>query len=78
MFRTFFLLLLWIINTLSFIDDCTRVSWVYLLECTNDILYVIPLFSEMIEFVKVFHFDNGREFVNQFLANLFQENGILY
>ena len=32
----------------------------------------------MIEFVKVFHFDNGREFVNQFLANLFQENGILY
>ena len=47
----------------------------------NDVLHVIPQFSKMIatQFntqVKVFHFDNGHEFVNQSFANLFKENGI--
>ena len=83
MFRTFFLLLPWIINTLSFIDDCTKVSWVYLLKSKNDVLHGIPQFSKMIAtqfntHVKVFHFDNGREFVNRTLIDLFKENGILH
>ena len=63
------LLLLQIINTVSFIDDCTKVSWVYLFKSMNDVLHVISQFSKMIatQFntqVKVFHFDNGHEFVN--------------
>ena len=58
-------------------------SWVYLLKSKNDVLHVIPQFSKMIvtQFntqVKVFHFDNDHEFVNQSLANLFKENGILH
>ena len=68
---------------LSFIDDCTRVSWVYLLKSKHDVLHVIPQFSKMVitQFnmqVKVFHSDNGPEFANRSLATLFQENGILH
>ena len=47
MFGALFLLLLfWLINTfclkyfLSFIDDCTRVSWVNLLKSKNNGLYL--------------------------------------
>ena len=68
---------------MSFIDDCTRVSWVYLLKSKHDVLHVIPQFSKMVitQFntrVKVFHSDNGCEFVNRSLATLFQENGIFH
>ena len=68
---------------MSFIDDCTRVSWVYLLKSKHDFLHVILQFSKMVitQFntqVKVFHSDNGCEFVNRSLATLFQENGILH
>ena len=67
----------------SFIDDGTRVSWVYLLQSKHYVLHVIPQFSKMVitQFntrAKVFHYDNGREFVNRSLATLFQENGILH
>ena len=53
----------------SFIDKCNRVSWVYLLKSKHDVLHVFPQFSKMVvtQFnaqVKVFHSDNGREFVN--------------
>ena len=74
------LLLPWVTNILSFIDDSTRVS---LLKSKHDVLHVIPRFLKMVitQFntrVKVFHSDNGREFVNRPLATLFQENGILH
>ena len=64
---------------MSFIDDCTRVSRVYLLKSKHDVLHVIPQFSNMVitQFnmqVKVFHSNNGRQFVNRSLATLFQEN----
>ena len=50
----------------SFIDDCPRASWVYLLKSKNDVLHVILQFPKMIatQFntpVKVFHFDNDHE-----------------
>ena len=62
----FLLLLLQVINTLSFIDDCTRVYWVYLMKSKNDVINVIPQFYKMIitQFlnkVQVFHSDNGHE-----------------
>ena len=31
-----------------FTDDCTRVSWVYLLKSKHDILNVTPQFSKMV------------------------------
>ena len=67
----------------SFIDDCTRVSWVYLMKSKSDVLHIIPQFYNMIltQFntkVKVFHSDNGREFVNQSLAVFMTQHGILH
>ena len=35
-------------NFVSFIDDCTIVSWVYLLKSKHDVLHVIPQFSKMV------------------------------
>lgn len=68
---------------LSFIDDCTRVCWIYLMKAKSDVVHVIPQFSKMIltQFhtqVQVFHSDNGREFVNQSLENFFTSHGILH
>ena len=68
---------------MSFIDDYIRVSWIYLHKSKNDVRHIIPQFSKMIatQFntqVKAFHFDNGREFVNQSLVDLFKENRILH
>ena len=83
-FRALFLLLLpWVTNILSFIDNCKRVSWVYLLKSKHDVLHVIPQFSKMVitQFntqVKIFHFNNGCELVNRSLVTLFQENEIFH
>lgn len=68
---------------ISFIDDCTRVCWIYLLKSKGEVGHVIPKFSKMIETqfhtqVKVIHSDNGREFVNQTLGNFFSTHGILH
>ena len=67
----------------SFIDDCTRVSWIYLMKSKSDVISVIPQFYQMIltQFhtpVQVFHSDNGREFANQSLDNFFKKHGILH
>ena len=84
MFRVLFLLPLPRNKYFVFsIDDCTRVSWVYLLKSKNDVIHVISQFSKVIATrfhtpVQVFHFDNGREFVNQSLADFFKEHGILH
>ena len=67
----------------SFIDDCTRVSWVYLMKSKSDVSRIIPQFYNMIltqfnKNIKVFHSDNGREFVNQSLAEFMTQHGILH
>ena len=67
----------------SFIDDCTRVSWVYLMKSKSDVCHIIPQFYNMIltQFntrIKVFHSDNGREFVNRSLADFMIQHGILH
>ena len=51
----------------SFIDDCTRVTWIYLLKNKSDVGLVIPNFYNMIKTqfdvrIKRFRFDNGRVF----------------
>ena len=62
----------------SFINNCTKMSWLYLLKSKNNVLNAISQFSKIIftQFniqVKVFHSKNGHEFVNQSLVDLFKE-----
>lgn len=67
----------------SFINDCTRVSWIYFMKSKRDVISFIPQFYQMIltqiyTLVQVFHFDNGHEFVNQSLTTFFHTDGILH
>ena len=54
-----------------------------MMKTKNEVIRIIPQCSKMIvtQFntqVKVFHSDNGCEFVNQTLVDFFKENDILY
>ena len=50
-----------------FVDDCTRVTWLYLLKSKLEVSQVVLQFCEMIttQFrveVKCFHLENGKDF----------------
>ena len=62
----------------SFIDDCTRVTWIYLLKNKSDVGLVFPNFYNMIKTqfdvrIKRFRSDNGKEFFNQILTPFFSK-----
>ncbi|BFG29747.1 hypothetical protein CerSpe_160210 [Prunus speciosa] len=67
----------------TFIDDCTRLTWVYLMKNKNDVASILPDFCAMVSTqfharVKVFRTDNGGEYVNHTLAQFFREQGIIH
>ncbi|XP_040949746.1 protein root UVB sensitive 6 isoform X1 [Gossypium hirsutum] len=67
----------------SFIDDCTRVSWIFLLKQKSDVRSVFPIFYNMIKTqfgakIKRFRSDNAKDYFNQFLSTYFQERGIIH
>ena len=67
----------------SFIDDHTRVSWVFLLKDKSDVAMVFKNFYAMVltQFqipIKIFRSDNGKEFFNNVLGNFFSEKGIVH
>ena len=67
----------------SFIEDCTQVTWIYLLRNKYDVRLVFPNFYNMIKAqfdvrIKWFRYDNGKEFFNQILTPLFQKEGIIH
>jgi transposase InsO family protein len=67
----------------SFIDDCTRVSWVFLLKQKSDVSHIFPIFYDMINTqfgvgIKRFRSDNAKDFFNQNLSSFFQKRGIIH
>ncbi|XP_021811716.1 uncharacterized protein LOC110754899 [Prunus avium] len=67
----------------TFIDDCTRVTWVYLMKDKHDVASILPDFYAMVSTqfharVKVFRTDNGGEYVNHTLAQFFRDQGIIH
>ncbi|KAG8488224.1 hypothetical protein CXB51_018059 [Gossypium anomalum] len=67
----------------SFIDDCTRVSWIFLLKQKSDVRSVFSIFYNMIKTqfgveIKRFRSDNAKDYFNQFLSTYFQERGIIH
>ena len=68
---------------ISFIDDHTRVSWVYLLKDKSDAANVFKEFYNIVytqfnERIKMVCTNNGTEYFNLILANFFKNNGILH
>ncbi|XP_052730972.1 retrovirus-related Pol polyprotein from transposon TNT 1-94 isoform X1 [Vigna angularis] len=67
----------------TFIDDCTRVTWLYLLKQKSDVSTIIPIFHSMIRTqfgvnIKRFRTDNARDYFNQTISSYFQSNGIIH
>ncbi|BFG42330.1 hypothetical protein CerSpe_286040 [Prunus speciosa] len=67
----------------TFIDECTRMTWVYLLAHKSDVTTTVREFHAMIttQFqasIKVFRSDNGGEYVNGALAQFFKDKGIIH
>ncbi|KAM1494901.1 hypothetical protein ACFXTO_029686 [Malus domestica] len=67
----------------TFIDDCTRVTWVFLMKNKSDVPLLLQEFCTMVSTqfqttVKVFRSDNGGEYVNHTLACFFGDHGIIH
>lgn len=67
----------------SFIDDCTRVTWIFLLKNKSDVSTVLPNFLSMVKnqfgvSIKRFRSDNARDYFNQILTPFFQREGIIH
>lgn len=68
---------------ISFVDDCTRVTWVYLLKHKSDVNDVFRFFYQMIETqfntcIKVIRSDNGGEYFKTDLTKFLNSKGILH
>lgn len=68
---------------ISFVDDCTWVTWVYLLQHKSDVYDVFRSFHQMIvtQFdtcIKVIRSDNGGEYFKKELKDFLNSKGILH
>ncbi|KAI5323119.1 hypothetical protein L3X38_032191 [Prunus dulcis] len=64
----------------TFIDDCTRLTRVYLMKHKYDVASILPVFCAMVSTqfhasVKVFRTDNGGEYMNHTLTQFFRDQG---
>lgn len=66
-----------------FVNDYTHITCLYILKNKSDVGCIFRVFYQMINTrfkssIKIFHSDNGGEFVNTTLFIFFQEHGILH
>ncbi|PRQ42978.1 putative RNA-directed DNA polymerase [Rosa chinensis] len=66
-----------------FVDDCTRMSWIYLLKNKSDVFPVFQTFHAMIRTqfqtpIKVLRSDNGGEYVNHLFHQYLATHGIIH
>ena len=64
---------------ISFIDDCSRTTWVHLLKRKSETINILQNFYKMIQTwfgvqVRVIKFDNGTEYFNESLTTFFSQN----
>ncbi|XP_062028861.1 uncharacterized protein LOC133744845 [Rosa rugosa] len=65
----------------TFIDDCTRMTWVSLLKNKSDVCYMFQDFHKMVstqyqQSIRIFQSDNGGEYVNGPMQEFMQSHGI--
>jgi transposase InsO family protein len=66
-----------------FVDDCTRMTWLYLLKHKNEVLSTFQSFRTMVQTqfsakVQIFRSDNGGEYVNHQFQTYFQHHGLIH
>ncbi|KAB2632563.1 polyprotein (retrotrasposon protein) [Pyrus ussuriensis x Pyrus communis] len=67
----------------TFVDDCTRMTWLYVLQNKSDVGMVFRNFSQMLRtqyfsVIKVLRSDNGGEYINRELSEFLGDQGILH
>ena len=68
---------------ISFMYDCTRITWVFLLKQTLDVSTLFPYFHKMVKTqfgvgIKKFRPDNANDYFNQVLSSYFQKEDIIH
>ncbi|XP_068344208.1 uncharacterized protein [Pyrus communis] len=66
-----------------FVDDCTRMTWLYVLKNKSNVSAIFRSFAKMIQTqyssdIKVLRFDNGGEYINFELSEFLCDQGILH
>ncbi|BBH08684.1 ABC-2 type transporter family protein [Prunus dulcis] len=67
----------------TFIDDCTRMTWLYLLKNKNKVFSCFQSFHRQMKTqfnaqIQILRLDNGGEFVNYDFQTYFQQHGIIH
>nr|KYP39292.1 Retrovirus-related Pol polyprotein from transposon TNT 1-94 [Cajanus cajan] len=67
----------------TFVDDCTRMTWVFVLKQKNEVFQTFQVFHQMIQTqysakMCILRSDNGGEYVNQQFRNYFQKHGLIH
>ncbi|CAL9006226.1 unnamed protein product, partial [Prunus brigantina] len=67
----------------TFIDDCTRMTWLYLLKNKNEVFSHFQSFHKQMKTqfnaqIQILRSDNGGEFVNHDFQTYFQQHGIIH
>uniref|UniRef100_A0A2N9FXX4 Integrase catalytic domain-containing protein n=1 Tax=Fagus sylvatica TaxID=28930 RepID=A0A2N9FXX4_FAGSY len=66
-----------------FVDDCTRMTWLYQLKTKDEVSTVFQAFHAMVQTqfsskIQILRSDNGGEYINQRLQAYFQQHGLLH
>lgn len=66
-----------------FVDDCTRMTWLYLMKQKDEVLNIFETFHAMVctqygATIKVLRSDNGGEYVNKHLKTYFNHHGLIH
>ncbi|XP_016168907.1 uncharacterized protein LOC107611507 [Arachis ipaensis] len=67
----------------SFIDDCTRVTWIFLMKDKSEVFYLFENFYQIVRtqfgsLIKRLRSDNSREYVNQNFSKFLKDNGVIH
>lgn len=67
----------------TFVDDCTRMTWLYHLKYKDDVFEVFQSFHTMIQTqfsakLQVPRSDNGGEYVNHRFRAYYEQHGLLH
>ena len=65
----------------TFLDDCTWMTWLYLMKNKNKVFHIFQVFHRMVQtqfstIIWVFCSDNGRKYINQEFQQYFQKHGL--
>ncbi|CAA7401997.1 unnamed protein product [Spirodela intermedia] len=68
---------------ITFIDDCTRMTWIYLLKNKSDVSMALIQFCSLIRTqfettIQRFRSDNAKDYFNHTLTSYFQKEGIVH